>query len=32
MLLCHSMDEGSVVGTLRGGGDTQTITAVIEFI
>ena len=32
MVLCHSINAGWVVGTLRGGGDTQTIPAVIKFI
>ena len=30
MLFCHSLTAGWVVGTLRGGGDTQTLPAVIE--
>ena len=30
--LCHSMNEGSVVGIPWGGGDTQTLTYVKEFV
>ena len=32
MVLCHSMNAGWGVGKLRGGGDTQTLPAVIKFI
>ena len=32
MVRCISMNAGSVVGILRGGGDTQTIPAVIGFV
>ena len=28
----HSMNAGRIVATLRGGGDTQTASAVIKFI
>ena len=30
MIFCHSMSVDLVVGTLRGGGDTQTLAFVIE--
>ena len=32
MVLCHSVNAGCVVGTLRGGGDTQTLPVVTEII
>ena len=32
MVLCHSMTAGGIVETLRDGGNTQTLTIVIELI
>ena len=32
VVLCNSVNADLVVGTLKGGGDTQTLPAVFEFV